>query len=61
MEINNTKRVAKNMRIHPEAVKMLKALAEHYNTTEGIVIETMLNTYGPKILLETPTEKRRKA
>jgi hypothetical protein len=61
MEINNSKRVAKNFRLMPEAVQMLKDLAAHYNTTEGLVVETMLNTYGPKILLGTPSEKRRKA
>jgi len=56
------KRQQKNMRMAPEAAQMLKRMAEHFKTSESDVVETLLMTYGPKILISNPgNDKRRKA
>lgn len=65
MELESKKREPKkevvSVRLSGKARTTLKALAKHFDTSEGDIVETLLNTYGPKILADSPTTKRRKA
>jgi hypothetical protein len=48
------KRVSRNFRIDPKAGTYLDDLAIAYNTTQGRVIEALLNTYGPALMRDAP-------
>lgn len=43
-------RVQKNFRIAPEAADMIAKLTKAYDTTEGRIVEAIMNTYGPVLL-----------
>jgi hypothetical protein len=47
-----SQRVAKNLRLLPEAVELIKKLAVAYGTSEGKIIEALVMEYGPEALKE---------
>ncbi len=58
-KVTYPKRVAKSLRITPEAAKMIADLAKSYQTTEGRVIESILSTYGPALLRDAQREAKK--
>ena len=43
-------RVTTSVMLLPEAKALLVQLAQHYDTSQGQIVENMLLTYGPKLL-----------
>lgn len=60
-QANRSPRKQKNLKLSAESCDMLRRMAAHFDTTEADIVETCLMTYGPKILMNNPSEKRRKA
>jgi hypothetical protein len=48
----NPPRETKSFRVTTEAVHIIEALAEQYNTSQGRVLEELLETYGAPLLKE---------
>ena len=58
-KVTYPKRIAKSLRITPEASEMIATLAEAYETTEGRIVEGILKTYGPALLRDAQQESKK--